>query len=68
MSRHNARKKPDEVGIGYTMVRMQFYLPRPTVVAIRELAARQGVSYSEMARRAMDKYVSELQNESNNKD
>jgi len=39
------------------MVRVQYFLPRKTVVAIRKMAAQKGVPYSEMARRAFEQFV-----------
>lgn len=56
-TRPNARKEPEDVGIGSTMVRVQYFLPRKTVVAIRKMAAQKGVPYSEMARRALEQFV-----------
>lgn len=56
-TRRNARKKPEEVGMGYPMVRVQYFLPTKTVIAMRKIAADKGVPYSEIARRAFEQYV-----------
>lgn len=56
-TRRNARKKPEEVGMGYPMVRVQYFLPTKTVIALRQIAADKGVPYSEIARRAFEQYV-----------